>query len=654
MTLFEQSLAFAEADATVSNQIGWGESTKLGGVVALTRAVILKRANTSPEVLLVAFLSTMTHITSQVLGIFDLQAKFRLLNTGFWGLCFMASIIWSVFCFELGNPSAQDLLRFPTVCIIGFVPHVLVLLGIIMCLGIYGLALVLSALSPPVDPRWSSMTLRQRLVHAHSNMQANVSVSDIRITREMDFYTALLRTGFAAITMASQAVYLNEDRGVSMQRHTWLEEARFREMEEFERQCVGIGLANSHHGQIGTIGLIPVKGGSAAASSGYARERAAQKLPKGRRERGLGAGTGAAERTSRWLMAIEFLLSISNLVARIGALCVLWSMGMVRIQCRPAWLLWLARRRKPTDDDSESAAVREGEAGSAWRRPTSFDGSGLIPTVEGVDVEAEFRRVADFDDEDGLDNELYRYWLKGGWWGSSDASGDFQPQSADFDWDNTSVVSRLSVDSDGESREDEWESEDGQSTPTRHSQHLSHAGKSFIFDTPLDMVSLARLLQPATREEREEAATLAAHLQSSVVMTRAAFQRSKHLQRSRVLTTIGVRPSQTAEPGRNTRLDVDEEEDLLEQLLLSRRRAPLGALGTGPSSVRHGGSEDGAVVTDSPPCVVCQSSPRTIIIWPCRCLSLCDDCRISLAMNNFDKCVCCRREVMSFSRIYVP
>ena len=57
---------------------------------------------------------------------------------------------------------------------------------------------------------------------------------------------------------------------------------------------------------------------------------------------------------------------------------------------------------------------------------------------------------------------------------------------------------------------------------------------------------------------------------------------------------------------------------------------------------------------DGPQCVVCQSAPRTVIVWPCRCLSLCDDCRVSLAMNNFDKCVCCRREVISFSRIFVP
>ncbi len=80
----------------------------------------------------------------------------------------------------------------------------------------------------------ASMTIRQRLIHAHENMQANVSLSSIRITREMDFYTALLRTGFGAITMASEAVYLNEDKGISLKRRTWLEEQRFRPL---RRRC---------------------------------------------------------------------------------------------------------------------------------------------------------------------------------------------------------------------------------------------------------------------------------------------------------------------------------------------------------------------------------------------------------------------------------
>ncbi|POR37410.1 Protein ASI3 [Tolypocladium paradoxum] len=675
MTLFEQSLAFAEADAAVSNQLGWGafsktqqasgqSSSSLGSAIALTRSMILKRVNTAPEVLLVAILSSMTHVTSHILGVFDLQAKYRLVNTGFWGLCFMVSIVWSAFSFELGNPSAQGLLRFPTVCIIGFVPHVLVLAGIATCICIYGLALLLSALAPPADEQLSSMSLRQRLAHAHNNMQANVSISDIRITREMDFYTALLRTGFAAITMASEAVYLNEDRGVSLQRHTWLEEARFREVEELQRQCIGMGLPNSRHDQIGTIGLIPVKGGSVAASNGYSRERAAQKLPKGRGERGLRVGTGAAERSSRWLMALEFLLSIGKLVARVGALSVLWVLGAIRIRAQPAWLLWLARRPKSTDDEKKASKLERDLR--ARRQPTPYDDNTLIPRTDGIDVETEFRRLSGFEDEERLDNDLYRYWLKGGWWGSCDSSGNFEPSPTDDDWDNTSVVSMASAGGDAAEEEGEWESEDdGLRTPTQRSPRLSRGDDDddddddapFV-DSPLGMGDLARLLHPTSREERDEALTLAAHLQSNAVMTRASFRRLEHLRRTRILTTPGLGGSPhggggSGPLGRNVRLGADDEERLLEQLLLSRRQASpragavLPIAGPGSVDASAGGGE-------SPPCVVCQSSSRTIIVWPCRCLSLCDDCRVSLAMNNFDKCVCCRRDVMSFSRIFVP
>lgn len=53
-------------------------------------------------------------------------------------------------------------------------------------------------------------------------------------------------------------------------------------------------------------------------------------------------------------------------------------------------------------------------------------------------------------------------------------------------------------------------------------------------------------------------------------------------------------------------------------------------------------------------CVVCHTDTRNIILWPCRCLALCDDCRVSLMHREFKGCVCCRRPVESFSRIYVP
>ncbi|EFZ01479.2 RING finger domain protein [Metarhizium robertsii] len=663
MTLFEQSLAFAEADAAVNNQLGWGSLPRihqnlnppvsgLSASTSLTRSAVLSKVNTPPEVLFIAFLSSMTHLSSHMLGVFDAQSKYRLVNTGFWGLCFMGTIVWSAFEFELGNPLAQSMLRFPTVCIVGFVPHVLVLSGIAVCLLIYGLALILSALAPPLSTSDSrSATLRQRLAHAHENMQANISLSEIRITRDMDFYTALLRTGFAAISMASEAVYLNEDRGVTLQHRTWLEEARFREVEEIQRQAIGIGMPNSQYDQIGTIGLVPVKDCTVAATSGYGRERAAQRISRGRSDRAIRTGTGATERSSRWFMAVEFLLSTGKLMVRTSALAALWGLGRIRIRSQPAWLLWLARRQKLSMGDKDRVSGRrQGITSDASGR--SITGQRSIPPTEGFDVETEFRRFNASQDEDSLDADLYKYWLTGGWWSSNDESGEYKPDDEDS-WDTTSAISIPTTPVDEDGSDDGWGSEED-NTEAPSGLSLTRSWETTPpADTILDTNNLARLLNPETAEEREEAHILSAHLQYDTVMTRSSFRRQDHLRRSRVL----LRPGMTATGGyrssdsRNVKLSPEDEEHLLEQILLSRRN----------QNEFHSRDTDTIQRTDlateeaaNLPCVVCQSSVRTIVVWPCRCFSLCDDCRVSLAMNNFDKCVCCRRDVMSFSRIFVP
>jgi hypothetical protein len=202
--------------------------------IAIKRSMILHRVNTAPEVLLVGFLSSMSHITSHILGIFNLQGRLRLANTAFWGLCFMSIITWSVLNFSIDDLENQALFRFPTVCIIGFIPHVLLLTGIILCSLIYGLALVLTALSPPIGRQTGGefLSFRQNLLAAHQNMQANIPLASIRVSMHMDFYTALLKTGYSALTMASEAVYLNESMEVNVKQLTWLEEDRLREMEE--------------------------------------------------------------------------------------------------------------------------------------------------------------------------------------------------------------------------------------------------------------------------------------------------------------------------------------------------------------------------------------------------------------------------------------
>ncbi|TDZ27492.1 Protein ASI3 [Colletotrichum trifolii] len=647
MTLFEHSLAFAEADAAITNQLGWGlftqsespnEDPNIGSSIAISRSMILRRVNTPSEVLLVAFLSAMSHITSHVLGIFNLQSKFRLASTGFWGLCFMASILWSSVTFSMDDPEKQGLLRFPTVCIIGFIPHVLVLGGICVCFFIYFLALGLAALSPAGGPDGQDLSLKDRLAQAHNNMQANLSLSDIRITMEMDFYTALLRTGFGAITMASEAVYLNEDRDVSLRPHTWLDEERYLELEQLRTQWMGVRTSDLQYDNIGTIGLVPVKDDHLSRKNGYARERAAQKITKSRSaDRRVRDGIGAAERSGRWLMALDFLVNTNRLIFRAWAAATLKIISKMGIRS-PQLLLWAVRRPKVTTDDRHSS--RRPHVRQANSCPVAVESSFDIPLNDAIDIEHEFRLQAwrgnspwASVDEPDLDSRLYGWWLKGGWWGSTDNSGEYQPGTSDTE----------SVASSDTNNESEWESNpDEQRSPTLSELYYPQDATPAP-DVPLQLSDLARLLHPSNVEDREEAHTLAAHLSSDGVLTRSQYKRSQQFQRSRILHRQGSRTL-----SRPNRMTPDEEVQRLEQLLLSRRSRQFAI---GASTWAEGAAGLGP---DGPQCVVCQSSPRTIIVWPCRCLSLCDDCRVSLAMNNFDKCVCCRREVISFSRIYVP
>lgn len=53
-------------------------------------------------------------------------------------------------------------------------------------------------------------------------------------------------------------------------------------------------------------------------------------------------------------------------------------------------------------------------------------------------------------------------------------------------------------------------------------------------------------------------------------------------------------------------------------------------------------------------CAICQMNPRQIILWPCKCLAICEECRVSLMVREFDRCVCCRRLIEGYSKIYIP
>lgn len=645
MTIFEHSLAFAECEAMISSALDLGRfsgikakavdasSSTASDAMSFTRTMILRRLNVPSEVLLICFISCLSHLTSAVLAVTGKRHRWRLVSTGIWAMCYLGAFIWSFVRLmnnPLGGPTDLGILRFPTVCIVGFVPHALILCGIAVCATIYGLALLITAISPPGNA--GDLTLKQRFSLAFHNLQANVqfsSSSSIKLNWQEDFYTNLLKIGFTILTAASEAVYLNEGSRIKIHDMTWLERKRLDELTAHQRQRMP-HVPPELQGDSIARGLEHSDQGSAIFSSGYANERRSRARKKDGTEAGAESGLGHSARRNRWELVVDFLGGVGQVAARTTAL-MLSKLGLER---RPRWLF----RR---NNNASSLKPRRYKAGRPRVRDfwvVGEDGSLTLPKDDSVDVEAETRRrfeaMSKIVPEQVVDANLYSWFLNGGWWGDTDGSGDYEPTTT-ADEDTTSVVSEAT--SVGADQNDwEWESDEGSGhrTPTLEDPFPDHASE------PPTLENLVRLLDPSCPEEREEAKLLAQHLQSNAPLTRSAYNRRLTAQRSRVL----LPPSST------TDAEADEE-GALEAFILSRRQDAARHQSQSGRSWDTGGDGLGS---SGPVCVVCQSAPRSVLVWPCGCLSVCDDCRVGVAARNFSTCLCCRTNVVAYSRLYVP
>ncbi|KIW20955.1 hypothetical protein PV08_01534 [Exophiala spinifera] len=731
MTVFEHSLAFAEAETALAHTLGLGlfgsskssdaSSSNItmssseptipasGTILALADATasltgphILDRVNVPVEVLLVTLLSCGNSLTSHVLAVMGKQRRWRLVNTGIWGMAFMGSFVWGLFSTSTmvrGGDDGDDrpvssLLHFPTVAIVGFLPHMAILLGIGVCFIIYLVALTFTAISLGTNPHIPQpSSLKERFSIAHDNLQAAIQTRGINIRWYEDFYTALLRVGFAALTAASESVFLNEGRAVEVRQFTWIEEDRLDEFEGAGDEKLGTtrgqqfqileeyGLPSSTPG--GTD-----KGG--VWESGYSKERKFDKKDGELEGKDSfvyptpqNGGVGAVQRTTRFYLLMIYLRGIIFLIAGyvgFGAGVLLDSIG---ITGRPSWLRKLVGRSLKKMHAERNSNGR-GRMLDFWL--IGEDGKLTVPLTDEIDIEPEMRRrlMTEFPSDkvdELLDSKLYDWWRSGGWFGVKDGSGDYQPPPQHDGFDDTTSVISMSTEattdrseSGVDEDEDGWESEpDGTKTPTQASAGptWSFAGiesreSSPFTDTPLDATSLARLLDPQDRESRDEARILAAHLksvsaESPGIMTRSRYRREMERERARILLAGRTPPKLPSHVPTISLFDTShvsgprpltnaEEAEVLESLILSRRKRK-------PTASQSHGRFDSAEDESSqagPCCVVCQTSPRSIIAWPCRCLIVCEDCRISLALNNFGNCVTCRRPVQGFVRLYVP
>jgi hypothetical protein len=670
MTIFEHSLAFAECEAMLSNALGFGffglpklegsgSQATLGATAftLMTRADVFQRLNVPPEVLLVCLISCFSHLSSAILAVTKLRDRVRLINTAIWATCYMSAFFWSfskIFSMPSNHIAEIGVLRFPTVCMVGFIPHLLILVGILVCAFIYGLAMLVTASSIPATAV-EGLTFRQRLAWAYNNLQANVHFSSnpvIRIKLSEDFYTTLLKVGFNVLTAASEAVYLNEGSRIQVSQMTWLEQKRIDQMasniEQRQRALIPSQLLDD--GIARGIGYTDQQN-AAFSQSPYARERKSRPTkPKDETANSpdTDTGVGLAQRRSRMQLTTDFVEGIFWLLIRLQARLILFALRSLGIEYRPALLLKAAGLGEGQQNSAQQHSVDASEPGLEFYL-IDTDGQFNLPVDTNVDVEDEMRqrqhRAGTFQDEEKFSDSIYRWWQQGGWFGDIDTSGEYEAR--ELEDDETSIIT--TNDSDVDPWEDEDErGDEGRRTPTQDHPYPSRSRDGTpVPDAGMDFRSLARLLDPQTAADREEARLLAHSLNMTRPLTRNQYQRD--VQRKSTELLSGLRSS--GQPRLQPLTEEEEEHDLEGFLLAQRAAARARAQRSGGGTWESGAEGMGA---GGPQCVVCQSTPRTILVWPCGCLSMCDECRVGLAARNYTKCICCRTDIAAYSRLYVP
>lgn len=669
MTIFEHSLAFAEAEAVVTKPLIM-DSTRFfkpqpvfaanGTSLLLPRTRLSRIANVPPEVLLISLISSVSHLTSNTLAIAGVRSRYRLVTTAVWGLAYMATFAWSFarLVSAITDPDQYvGFLRFPTVCIVGFIPHLLILAGIATCGFIYLLALLITVCSPPPGQP-ASLTIRERFEVAYGNLHANIHLSAITpltINWNEDFYTAILKVGFTVLTAASEAVFLNEGTKVNVHSMTWLEKQRLQEIlarrRRFRESFIDIPshLKEETLAQgVEVLDRFNDDAVDAATTSGYAKERKTRGINSTSDPAKRNDPTGRGQRRSPFVLAWLFWTSIMKLVALAQARLIIYALRKLRVSYRPWWLTRIAGARPNETSHVPGLRTDAPAGGTATQNWLTLDDRSKIRQNSNFDVEtfakdrlrqSGFYTEPETEEFEGrLDDYMYSWWRNGGRWGDIDTTSDYVPPQDD---DVTSVLSVATT------TEDEgWSDidDDGQRTPTRDTCRRKRE-ESLGPEDAIDFSRLSQLLDPKTKDDREEAKLLSRHLQSANIMTRSQYRKALEQDEARILTTSRYKM------GNTVNMTPEEEEQLLEDLILSRRSATA-PQGSGTTGSWDTGAE--GMGSEGPQCVVCQMSPRTVLVWPCGCLSLCDECRVGLASKNYTACVCCRTNVVAYSRLYVP
>lgn len=514
MTLFEYSMAFQEVQSSSALHI---------------------------EVAVVAITSALSLISLHILGIFN-SFNYRLIPSTIFGASFLSYFAWSVFN---GN-----LFYFPTVCIIGYLPNLIISCAIVICFAVYLLSAIMAGGADNLATSWS---------------RANISLKD-------DFYGCLFKIGVLALTVTSQATFDQETAIVNQPSCTWTENEVDFAFKKPETKPVKLTELAPSLLDTSSDNLPPyVK--KNIRKSPYSNESPLPPELINKKTRTKTTSDYKLTTLSRFHMLTKILQALVFIVAQF-LFNIFWNLGLKH--------LW-----HPKIETSEESINDETESTQGYKPQN----------LEHFDVN---------------NTENYQNLLWGNLLPDNDISEDYSPENEAY-----------STDEEGLEYESDYETDAGNGVLNYVSHVARQRGQASqeprvkstlqeLYDLVMPTEdSLLSLLSPKTPEEIEAKRILISHLEDA--KENNPVTRSKYSKRS-----------------------WDESQALL-RLIEERRRKFV--------------ADDEIRETL---CVVCQTAHRQIILWPCRCLSLCDDCRLALVTQEFKGCVCCRREVTSFSKIYVP
>ncbi|KAK9377304.1 uncharacterized protein V1513DRAFT_470112 [Lipomyces chichibuensis] len=281
-----------------------------------------------------------------------------------------------------------------------------------------------------------------------------------------------------------------------------------------------------------------------------------------------------------------------RILYRLGMLCLLLCMNVMQNVFHRMW-----RKLRPSEQLDDREEPMHGEAVNEL-------------------TEKAVNRVSS-------DSEYYSRFLHGDTFPEDDNSGDFVP--SDKDEETTPDVTGASCDLTSSSQHQEEPMSD-QLSP----------------ELCVSEITLSSLLLPQASYEIQLARIMRAHLSANEIVTRGKMR------------TMNARNSKRDDFDHWSSNDSDLDNDdgpILARIINERRRRGAQTISSDHGEEYEG---DGVSPLESSRCVICHASQRNIVLWPCRCLTVCEECRATVAQAKLNGCVCCRRKVVSYSRLNIP